>query len=302
MNRTIKDSQSANAGLERGKSRSRRLFWWLVGMLVAVVVIPVVLLVYRYQQQMTLVTTLIDDYGGHVIPQKTCPDWLWNLLGENRMRGIEPIESISFFETPDEALTLAARTRLHSLHAHESTVSDALGPVISRMDSLKALVLSPDVGDRHYPKRFPETLSRAISELPDLESVRLVHFELSPETLKHLRTSHSLREIELRECRVFVPGVAQLAELKSLQELSIDTLSDGPALLHELSKLIQLTDLDVDLFALEVNDEDVQVLSRLKSLKSLNLNLMYTEATQEGIDQLQKALPKCRIEAAIGEG
>jgi hypothetical protein len=249
---------------------------------------------------MNLVTRLIDDHRAYVNLQKTFPDWMWDLLGESRMQGLEPIESIRLYETPVTALEFVSKTNVQELHALKCRVSDSSVVLISEMESLQRLGLSPAVGDRHYPANFPDTLAQAVSGLPNLELIRLRNFELSPEVLNHFSSSRSLREITFLECRV--AGVKQLAELKSLRALSIDTLSDGPGLLNEISKLTQLTELDVDLFALKVNDEELQVLSHLRGLKSLGLNLMYTDVTQDGIDKLKKALPTCHIDAAIGEG
>jgi hypothetical protein len=299
MNKTSNDIRAVHA--DRAAA-NRRLWRWMAGILIVVVIAFAGAHVYQYQRQMTLIKEIEEYLYVHVYPAKTYPDWMHRCLGRKRMLGLEPIETISFTKTQDGALKLVARTNVRNLYAQDFSASEAAIAATSRMTSLNQLMLWPDADDMHYPKTFPEKLAGAVAGLPQLEKLDLRHFSLSPETLRQLRTSRSLTNIVFNRCQAAVPGISQLAELKSLRELHIDTRSGGPELLNELSQLTQLTVLQVDLYALDLNDEDLQVLSRLKSLRNLNLNLRYTEVTQDGIDNLQKALPKCRIEVAIGGG
>jgi Leucine-rich repeat (LRR) protein len=92
-------------------------------------------------------------------------------------------------------------------------------------------------------------------------------------------------------------GVKNLAPLKKLKVLYIGgaNLTDG-AVKDIAENMPELEELELGLFAKEgtrITDESISQLSKLKKLRKLGL--VGSKITAEGLKQLEKALPDCRI-------
>jgi|GEM_PF-2220428 hypothetical protein len=110
-------------------------------------------------------------------------------------------------------------------------------------------------------------------------------------SLAKIKTIKSLLVLDIWDAPITNAGLAQLAEMTQLRALGIrDTQVTDDGLKH-LSKLASLQELNLTLT--DVTDAGMKHLTGLKSLHALGLD--DTAVTGTGINELQVALPLCRI-------
>ncbi|MBT4867660.1 MAG: hypothetical protein HON53_21370 [Planctomycetaceae bacterium] len=110
-------------------------------------------------------------------------------------------------------------------------------------------------------------------------------------SLAKIRTLDSLLVLDIWDAPITDAGVSQLAEMTQLRALGIrDTQVTDNGLKH-LSKLASLKELNLTLT--DVTDAGMKHLTGLKSLHFLGLH--DTAVTGTGINELQVALPLCKI-------
>jgi hypothetical protein len=110
--------------------------------------------------------------------------------------------------------------------------------------------------------------------------------------LKELAGLKRLAVLNLAYTQVTDAGIAELLPLKSLTTLSLRGTKVTGAGFRALVPLKRLT--SMDLRATHVSDPGLREIGAVKSLTSLDLIAIM--GTVEGVNNLQRALPKCRIE------
>jgi hypothetical protein len=88
-------------------------------------------------------------------------------------------------------------------------------------------------------------------------------------------------------------GVKELAALTNLTTLDLSGTRVADEGVKALTALTNLTELN--LFATKVTDAGLKHLAALKKLTVLNVYGASSRVTDEGVKELQKALPKCKI-------
>ena len=115
--------------------------------------------------------------------------------------------------------------------------------------------------------------------------------QITDEGLKYLQGMKQLDTLTLSNTGITNAGLEQLAKHESLSELGITNCKITDSGLTHLKDLKNLRDLRLDLTP--ISDAGLQHLYGLKKLEDLNLR--NTKVTAQGIAELQKALPNCKI-------
>ncbi|MCX7700041.1 MAG: protein kinase [Gemmataceae bacterium] len=160
---------------------------------------------------------------------------------------------------------------------------EALGSLTDpRFDLLSSLDLS---GCKDVPLA-------TLKNLASLEELNLAGCQLDDVKLGQLPTLPSLKRLILDGNDLGTPAVFQLTKTApQLQELSLACPNLGTAALLHLSEFKNLKRLS--LAGSQVNDASVKYLAQLSGLEELDLR--QTRLTPAGIEELKKAMPKCRI-------
>lgn len=115
---------------------------------------------------------------------------------------------------------------------------------------------------------------------------------VTDDELKALAGLKRLTVLNLAYTQVTDAGIKELAPLQSLTTLSLRGTKVTGAGFRALAPLKSLT--TMDLRATHVSDAGLRELGGVKSLTSLDLVAIM--GTVEGVNSLQRALPKCKIE------
>jgi hypothetical protein len=134
-----------------------------------------------------------------------------------------------------------------------------------------------------------------LTELAGLKSLKRLNLgdtKVTDAGLKELAGLKGLRELDLYDTAVTGTGLKDLAGLKSLRELFLGFTKVTDTGLKGLAagfKNLQMLALNYT----KVTDAGLKELAGLKSLQGLNL--ARTAVTDAGVEELEKALPGCRI-------
>ena len=216
---------------------------------------------------------------------------------------------ISRSQSPDmvpEGLLTVAEIRLPSLRTGDTYPEN----IISTLKSLTHVFLAAqEMGDARL---------KQLSELPGLIGLALVgngRFTITANGLSHLKRSPQLRSLTLNRVSLTPDLMKVIGEISNLRNLTIigipatDDLVSNLLPLKELDYLnvsaTQLTDAGVaqlakfsNLELLDLSDTKVtdQGLPSLKGLSKLRrLGLRKLNISPQAVDELQKALPACKI-------
>lgn len=110
--------------------------------------------------------------------------------------------------------------------------------------------------------------------------------------LKELAGLSQLTSLNLSYTQVSDAGIKELVPLKSLTTLSLRGTKVTGIGFRALAPLKSLT--SIDLRATHVSDPGLREIGAIKSLTSLDLIAIM--GTVEGVNSLQRALPRCKIE------
>jgi hypothetical protein len=122
-----------------------------------------------------------------------------------------------------------------------------------------------------------------LPELPELEVLRLSGNPITGQGLEHLDRFPRLKQLDVLSCRVTDEGVWHLSlAAPQLERLDLGMTDISNAGLRHLERLEKLRELD--LFGTAINDEAVPALTRMRSLRSIDLN--YSNFTDEGVQEL----------------
>jgi hypothetical protein len=131
-----------------------------------------------------------------------------------------------------------------------------------------------------------------ISGLTSLRRLIIMNTQVTDAGLLRLRGLTNLDDLGLSGLKVSSDGLVHLKVFKKLASLGLDTTQVGDAGLAHLRECTNLTNLNLS--ATEVSDAGLAHLRNCRNLK--RVLLPKTKVTAAGIEDLQIALPQCKIE------
>jgi hypothetical protein len=206
-----------------------------------------------------------------------------------KLKGLAELRRVTIAQgievTNDGLALLAGLPKLEKLTlVRIPQVDDAGLAVIGRLPKLRELEIVS------LPKISDEVL-RHTADLEDVHSVTFGDCPIDGSGWKYIK-GLPLRLVAAEGCEVSDEALAQLAEIKTLQELSLTRNKiRGPGLEH-LRGLDKLTALRLGNNPLDA-DAAIPHLKTMTSLETLNLAGM--RISKESAEELSKALPKCDI-------
>jgi len=196
------------------------------------------------------------------LPQPPGPEWLRRQLG---------IDFLAEVVCVDFTTTLARKVSQPSFFAVErikNFMSLALDPThvmdaelehLRGLSQLKVLVLA---GSRVTDKGL-----KLLTEMTSLQTLNLGYSDVTDVGMEYISNLPTLRELSLGYTRITDVGLQKLAKLARLQKLNLSHTDVTDVGLHSLSGLAEL----------------------------VNLYVSYPKVTSQGVNELQQALPNCRI-------
>jgi hypothetical protein len=136
-----------------------------------------------------------------------------------------------------------------------------------------------------------DELLASIKELPELVQLHLANCRITDSGLEDLEGLTHLQELSLSGTFITDAGLPRLKQLTDLRWLWLDNTKVSDARLASLEGLARLQWLNLQWTY--VTDAGLVHLRGLTSLKELYL--ANSDATEEGVKDLQKALPNCKI-------
>ncbi len=130
-----------------------------------------------------------------------------------------------------------------------------------------------------------------LAELPRLESLYLGETRLTDQGLEHVGKLFGLVNLRVNRMAVGDKGMEHLQNLKSLTTLNLTGTDVTDKGLAFVGKLPRLKTLNLD--GTQTSDGGLMSLKGLTTLTALTVAT--TRVTQQGVDQLQAALPKCKV-------
>ncbi|MHC4876305.1 MAG: leucine-rich repeat domain-containing protein [Planctomycetota bacterium] len=142
--------------------------------------------------------------------------------------------------------------------------------------------------------QWTQTDDEGISKIQGIVSLRLLRLNWSQVSDKGLRFIERLPDLlmlYLSGTKVTDEAAARIGQLKQLTALQLSHTEVTDFGVRQLASLTDLTHLGLD--ATEVSDKSIPVLKKLQKLQYLNIS--ETQLSLEGQQELQDALPGCRI-------
>ena len=192
------------------------------------------------------------------------PDWLRKLLGENFFSEVEIVSFQGTGDTDAGLENVRGLTQLHRLILTDTNVTDV------GLASLK--------------------------ELNQLQTLELWGTNVTDVGLANLKELTLLENLDLSKTGITDAGLANLKGLVKLQRLYLRITNVADAGLVNLRELTQLQTLDLG--GTKVSDAGIVNLKGLTQLQGLDLRTAggrTTKVTSAGLNDLQKALPNCKI-------
>jgi len=313
---------AAEAKPPGAQHRSRRLLRWLLVVLAVVLIAPLVFLGYRWQKQMAFLKRY-DDVDtvlflkSKVTTEPVGPDWLRNLVGEQRMRGFDDIVAVqAMHQASADDLQLLSRHPLRELHLFNTQLTAAGIEALGKMQDLRTVEFGAI-------ETVSEPLLKALSRLKELETLRFtdtgqlspgiilldstppamldpiaisdrgppIDPSLSPRSLRLLQQLPQLRFLAFHRMKItddYLVEIAQLQHLEALDLCGTDVTDDGMAALAELPNLTYL-----NLSHTAVGDRG---LARFHGHKRLQIfDLVDTNLTFDGMQHLKAGVPGCEV-------
>ena len=263
-------------------------------------------IIYTYQ---VAPNGTLKDPGLPDSSRPLAPAWLRDALGEDFFitaysvmlpspapgGGVQTVNT----QVSDETLKhLAKLPRLKSLGIGALELTDSSLHLIAELPQVEHIVLrSPrltDAGIAH------------LARLPRLKTLSIAGEQFSDQSIVALRAFPQLEWLTLNGGHMTNDGLAHLKHLPKLRRLALSgtgpgggvkTKMTGAGLKHvaEVAELVDLQMYDFDL-----NDDDLEPLSRLTKLRSASFS--GTGVTAAGMAKLKKALPQAWLTASTGAG
>jgi len=144
------------------------------------------------------------------------------------------------------------------------------------------------------PVRWGRAGLREVAKLQQLEELYLISCgKITDDGARELAKLQQLSYLRLDGTAVTITGLKQISKLKNLSSLSLwgsEITDEG---LKEVAKLTQLKKLNLN--NNEISDVGLKEIAKLTQLTSLSLESTSYDITDEGVDELKKALPNCEM-------
>ena len=131
-----------------------------------------------------------------------------------------------------------------------------------------------------------------IQNMSQLEELDLGYTKITSDGLAHLKRLTHLRHLKIGNTTVTDAGLVHIQELSSLTNLSLEETKVTDTGLAVIKRLHNLNELN--LFGTQVTDAGLQHIKVLSKL--VHIHLEKTKVTKIGVDELQKELPRLKIE------
>lgn len=217
--------------------RPRRLIPISLQMLAALLVMIALLAAWRGYQRLVVIQE-IEWLGGRAISECAVPDWLSNVLGDERTKFIGEVVWVDLNGSQAGDCTLrqlCSLTNLKSLQLDNTSVSDGGLLHIRGLKGLFMLQLAST--------RVSDAGLLNIGNLKNLEFLCLNDTQVSDAGLVHLKGLEHLQSLWLNDTLVSDAGLAHLQEMSSLQKLFLNRTRVTDAGLAHLKKMANLREL-----------------------------------------------------------
>jgi len=131
------------------------------------------------------------------------------------------------------------------------------------------------------------------ADLEKILSLALARTKITDAGLKEVAKVQKLTMLWLNDTKITDAGLKELAKLQKLELLVLGHTQITDAGLKEVAKMQKLKKLSLD--GTKITDVSLKDIAKLQKLT--NLDLLGTKVTKAGVAELQKALPKCRIDS-----
>ncbi|MFO0802286.1 MAG: protein kinase [Gemmataceae bacterium] len=136
-----------------------------------------------------------------------------------------------------------------------------------------------------------------LRDIPDLATLSLAYMkDVTEEGLTHFKSQRSIAQLELNGLKIGNAGVAVFKDCKLLAYLNLNDTQVDDAALPQFANHPRLSDLRLS--GTKITDTGAEHLKAVKSLTALDVRS--TKVSAAKIEELRKALPKCRIESDHG--
>jgi hypothetical protein len=225
--------------------------------------------------------------------------------GLKELVGLKSLQSLSIpsVKVTDAGLKELARLKnLRSLSLHLTT--QVTGAGLKELASLKNL----ESLDLRLNTEVTDAVLKELAGLKNLQYLDLDRTQVTDAGLKELANVKSLQSLDLSGTQVTDAGMKELVKLTNLRSLNLGFVAVTDAGMKDLAGLKSLKTLKM--FPLKGNvflpdgggkftDTGLKELARMKSLESMMIDSI--NLTQAGVDELRRALPKCRVELVGGD-
>lgn len=212
--------------------------------------------------------------------------------------GLKHVETLSSLKTlnlsssriTDSGLSnLASLSKLENLDLSGNSITDDGLGKLKGLSNLKYINLgSTAIGD--------EGVEQHIAGMKELKHLYLKDSLVSDKATEHIMDMN-LYGLNLSNTDITDSGLKNISQLKELRTLDLSDTKVTDSGIKSLSALKYLKDLNLQRLANRDSITDLSV-GTLKQLTNLDqLNLIGTGITKAGLQELQKALPNCKIHA-----
>ena len=202
------------------QSRFRLPHWgWFLLATVVLVIGSVGLSVWLPWHREQQVIQVIEGWGGKVDTQTGGPDWLWQLLGKDRMTEFKVFDRVSYVQldymeiTDAEIARLSTLTNLKGLSLDVTAVTDSSLAHLSRLPNLNSLSLIRT-----------STTDSGLAHLSRMTNLKLLLLNgstaVTDKSLAHLSRLTKLRSLSLRNTAVTDAGLNHLKRMKQMVRLA----------------------------------------------------------------------------------
>ncbi len=207
--------------------------------------------------------------------------------GLSQLKDLPALKTINLTSLPlrDETITSLPESLpyVENLSIAYSEPTNASMKDLARMTQLRSLDMTgTDVGDEGLVQ---------LAKLTNLEELLLSYARFNDKGFAPLAALTKLRKFEAVHTRFGKESVPVLAKLTTLEDVNLDYTAIDDESIKALSALTNLRELRVDTG--KITDASIPAFSTLKNLRYLNL--YHTLITENGYNDLKKALPECEI-------
>lgn len=184
---------------------------------------------------------------------------------------------------------LAALSDLQELRLSGEGISDNIMPTVGGLKKLRELSL-------HEPlpkKKITDEGVKSLSGLKNLEILELESTGVTDQCLATIGNLSTLTHLNVSNTKIAGSGMKHLLKLKNLKTLRLIQTPLGDEGVQEIARIDSLRNLSIA--STNVTDVGLKEIAAMSGLEYLFIG-RNTRATEKGITELRKALPKCKVD------